>query len=211
MPKYTEKAAAAATHQLSITGYYCSHSTQLGQQDSTACFTVYTTVQSHVSQWHTSSTAEAINVFFPYCKLVHKGQSRLQEPFLSSPVFFPQSILFSILYNPSSSDPAFQSVFSTAVCNTSILPPTLGTNMNVPAKAFLFLHFPQQQCQVCHFSACSTDRELKAPRENSNHVPCLLSLPLKPHVLPPPQARKAKPSRCAYTTVSYSAHFMSYY
>lgn len=39
---------------------------------------------------------------------------------------------------------------------------------------------PEQQCQVCHFSACSINREAKASRENSNHCPCLSLLELKP-------------------------------
>lgn len=89
LPKHTEKAAAAA-HQLSITGYYCSHSTQLGQQDSTACFTVYTTMQSHVSQWHTSSTAEAINVFLPILQTSPlKARAGCKSHFLPAPFFNP--------------------------------------------------------------------------------------------------------------------------
>lgn len=38
--EHTESTAAA--HQLSSTKHHCSHSTQLGQQDSAACFTAHT-------------------------------------------------------------------------------------------------------------------------------------------------------------------------
>lgn len=87
-----------------------------------------------------------------------------------------------MLHNHGSSDPAFQSTFFTRVCNNSILLSILcSILLSTLCQSLPFAPcLPEQQCQVCHFSACSINREAKASRENSNHCPCLSLLELKP-------------------------------
>lgn len=173
--EHTESTAAA--HQLSSTNHHCSHSTQLGQQDSAACFTAHAmNAKPRFIVAHIQYIWSHYCFFSPYSKLVHIDQTSLKNPFLHSSVFC--SSYFSVLRNPGSSDPVFQSTFLTTLCNNSILLPT-NKQQALPKPPFCSLS-PQAAVPGLSISACSTNRELTGARENPNHCPCVPQREPKP-------------------------------
>lgn len=162
MPEHTESTAAAL--QLSSTNHCCSHSTQLGQQGSAACFTMNTK-----PCWlHSGTHPVHLKPFFSHTASTYRPY-KPEESFLHSSVFC--SSYFSVLHNPGSSDPVFQSVFLTTVCSNSTLLPT-NQQQALPKPPFCSLS-PRAAVPGLSVSASSINRELTGSRENSNHCPYL--------------------------------------